>query len=191
MATKRQAFQFGEKIRSVRERKGYTLKTVATQAGVSESLISQIERNKVSPAIETLLSIADVLEIDLEYLFEEFRKKRPVRHIKANERRTVSENGIIYEEIVKPIESDGVHAIEAYYITIPESESTKRGSYGHPGREFGVVTQGEGELHYETQVYSLRTGDSISFSATSPHTLKNTGKGDFRALWVVTPPQRF
>ena len=41
-------YHFGEKLRSVREHKGYTLKVVAQKAGVSESLVSQIERNHVS-----------------------------------------------------------------------------------------------------------------------------------------------
>ena len=76
---KRVPYHFGEKLRTVRERKGYTLKVVATQAGVSESLVSQIERNRVSPAIDTLLALADVLDINLEYLFEEYRRKHPVR----------------------------------------------------------------------------------------------------------------
>ena len=66
MSTKSTPFRFGEKLRTVRERKGYTLKVVAQAAGVSESLVSQIERNRVSPAIDTLLSLADALEIDLE-----------------------------------------------------------------------------------------------------------------------------
>ena len=69
---KRVPYHFGEKLRSVRERKGYTLKVVATKAGVSESLVSQIERNRVSPAIDTLLALADVLDINLEFLFEEY-----------------------------------------------------------------------------------------------------------------------
>ncbi|HQB62440.1 MAG TPA: helix-turn-helix transcriptional regulator, partial [Spirochaetota bacterium] len=55
-------YYFGDKIRAVRKRKEYTLKYLAEKAGVSDSLISQIERNKVSPAIDTLLSIADVLD---------------------------------------------------------------------------------------------------------------------------------
>ena len=66
---KKNVYRFGEKLRAVRERKGYTLKVVASKAGVSESLVSQIERNKVSPAIDTLLTLADVLEINLEFLF--------------------------------------------------------------------------------------------------------------------------
>ena len=191
MPTNKTPFRFGEKLRAVREKKGYTLKVVAQAAGVSESLVSQIERNRVSPAIDTLLSLADALEIDLEYLFEEYRRERPVRLIRADERRKVEESGIVYEEIVRPVEDDGAHAIESYYITIPPGGETKRGSYGHLGREFGIVTEGAAELHYETKVYALAKGDSISFSATAPHTLVNPGKETFRALWVVTPPQRF
>jgi len=191
MSTNKTPFRFGEKLRTVRERKGYTLKVVAQAAGVSESLVSQIERNRVSPAIDTLLSLADALEIDLEYLFEEYRRERPVRLIRADERRQVTENDTLYEEIVRPVEGDGAHAIEAYYITLYPKGETRRGSYGHLGREFGVVTEGQAELHYETRVYPLGKGDSISFSATAPHTLVNTGDVPFRALWGVTPPQRF
>ena len=71
-------YQFGEKLRAVRERKHLTLKAVAAHAKVSESLVSQIERNKVSPAIDTLLDIADALDISLEFLFEEYSRRRPV-----------------------------------------------------------------------------------------------------------------
>ena len=88
-------YHFGEKIRKVREEKGYTLKVVAQKAGVSESLVSQIERNHVSPAIDTLLSLADVLDINLEFLFEEYRKSRPVNIIRAHERPTIDEDGIV------------------------------------------------------------------------------------------------
>ena len=59
-------YHFGEKLRSVREHKGYTLKVVAQKAGVSESLVSQIERNHVSPAIDTLLALADVQQMAVQ-----------------------------------------------------------------------------------------------------------------------------
>ena len=78
---KKVPYHFGEKLRQVREHKGYTLKVVAQQAGVSESLVSQIERNHVSPAIDTLLALADVLDINLEFLFEEYRKEIPLNLI--------------------------------------------------------------------------------------------------------------
>lgn len=188
---KRVPYHFGEKLRTVRERKGYTLKVVATRAGVSESLVSQIERNRVSPAIDTLLALADVLDINLEYLFEEYRRKHKVQIIRKDERRTSHEEAVLFEEVVKPDSADGQNTVEAYFITIPKGEKTHRGSYGHMGREMGLVLSGKCEFHYENSVFELNEGDSISFSANAPHVIINTGDKDFKAMWVVTPAQRF
>jgi transcriptional regulator with XRE-family HTH domain len=190
-SNKRFPYRFGEKLRAVRERKGCTLKQIAQGAGVSESLVSQIERNKVSPAIDTLLAIAEVLDINLEYLFEEFRKSRRVQIIRADERRTLNEDDVCYEELAKPAENDGSHALESYMLSIPAGAHTHRGSYGHLGRELGVIIEGEATFEYESEIYTLKAGDSISFSASIPHTLSNKGETPLKAFWVVTPPQRF
>ena len=190
-AAERVPYHFGEKLRAVRERKGYTLKIVAQRAGVSESLVSQIERNRVSPAIDTLLTLADVLDINLEFLFEEYHRERPVSIIRAGERRTIAEGDVCYAELAKPVESDGEHALESYMVEMPVGAHTHRGSYGHLGREVGYILQGKAQLHYENLVYNLNEGDSISFSASSPHTLINSGTVPLKAIWTVSPPQRF
>ena len=188
---KKVPYHFGEKIRAVRERKGYTLKTVAQRAGVSESLVSQIERNRVSPAIDTLLTLADVLDINLEFLFEEYRRKRPVQIIRSDERKKITEDDVIYEELAKPAEADEQYAMESFMVEIPVGSHTHRGSYGHLGREIGYIIQGKAQLHYENLVYNLNEGDSVSFRAGSPHTISNTGDITLKALWTVSPPQHF
>lgn len=188
---KKVPYRFGEKIREAREHKGYTLKVVAMQAGVSESLVSQIERNRVSPAIDTLLVLADVLEISLEYLFEEYRKTKPVKIIRANERPTIIESDIIYEELARPEKSDTEDSVEAYMLKIPAGAHTHRGSYGHFGREIGIIVKGSCRLNYENKEYIVNEGDSVSFSASAPHLIENIGDGPLEAIWVVTPAQRF
>ncbi len=188
---KKVPYHFGEKIRAVRERKGFTLKVVAQKAGVSESLVSQIERNRVSPAIDTLLTLADVLDINLEFLFEEYHRERPVTVIRSGERRTIAEDDITYAEIAKPVESDGERSMESFMVEIPVGSHTHHGSYGHLGREIGYILQGKGQLHYENLVYNLSEGDSVSFSSSAPHKIINTGTIPLKAIWVVNPPQRF
>ena len=132
-SSQKKNYHFGEKLRLSREKKHLTLKAVAQKANVSESLISQIEHNKVSPAIDTLLTLANVLDINLEYLFEEYSRQRPVTIIRGDERRRNTEENIIYEEI-----SDPNHAVdlslESYIVTIPENSHTHRGNYGHIGK---------------------------------------------------------
>ena len=188
---KKVPYHFGEKLRQVREHKGYTLKVVAQQAGVSESLVSQIERNHVSPAIDTLLALADVLDINLEFLFEEYRKERPVKIIRSNERPTLNEEEIIYEEISKPEDADKQNSFESYMVRIPAKSHTHRGSYGHIGKEMGYILHGKAKLVYENKEYILEEGDSATFSSGVPHTLENIGEDELKAIWIVTPPQRF
>ena len=188
---KRNPCNFGEKLRIVREHKGYTLKTVARAAGVSESLVSQIERNHVSPAIDTLLALAEVLDINLEFLFEEYRRNRPVNIIRASERPVSKEEDVSYELIARPEKDDKENAVESYIIMVPVDSRTHRGSYGHVGREFGIIMQGRAKLKYEDNEYILEEGDSVSFPASCPHVVENIGKNELIAFWGVTPPQRF
>src|SRR5512139_2979236 len=111
--------QFGEKIREVRERKHLTMREVAEKAGLSESLISQIERNRISPAIDTLLKIIDILEIDPDFIFRDFKKDRSVNLVRASEKKRALIDGVTYEQLSRTLPSSEEHAIEAYFLEIP------------------------------------------------------------------------
>jgi transcriptional regulator with XRE-family HTH domain len=182
-----QKYRFGGKIRSVRERRSLTLKDVAEKAGVSESLVSQIERNRVSPAIDTLLAIADALEIDFDYLFSGFKKERSVKIVRKAERPAYQiKPGIRYEHLAQVEEQGG---IEAYIINIEAGEKTGNAEYGHQGWELGIVESGVMELTAGNNAYTCRQGDSVSFRADTPHTLSNPGKKPLRVFWVISPPK--
>jgi transcriptional regulator with XRE-family HTH domain len=184
-------YRFGEKIRAVRERRSLTLKEVADRAGVSESLVSQIERNRVSPAIDTLLSLAEALDIDLEYLFSDFRRERAVQIVHVDERATFTRpGGVLYERLAQlDAASQGQDGIEAYYITIDKNGKTGGKEYGHTGWELGVVVEGTAELTVGTKTYRLNPGDSASFRSDAPHVLANAGEGKLKVFWIITPPK--
>jgi transcriptional regulator with XRE-family HTH domain len=181
-------YLFGEKIRSVRERRGITLKEVAERAGVSESLVSQIERNKVSPAIDTLLALVEALDLDLEYLFADFRRDRDVKVVLKKERTSFTKPGVLYERMAQ-VEGQSRDGIEAYTITIDAGAKTGSTEYGHKGWELGIVESGRAELTVGNKTYNLRPGDSASFRADSPHVLANAGKEALRLIWIITPPK--
>ena len=187
----RTEYRFGEKIKRVRESQGMTLKELAHHMDVSSSLLSQIENNKVSPSIDTLLNLADILDIDPEYLFRDFRKKRKVRIVHKNDRDNLSMGKVKYELLTPPLTEDEEYAVETLVLKIaPEGEKGSE-QFGHPGREMGIILEGNADLLYGTDTYKLKKGDSLSFSSSVPHTLVNTGKGDFKAIWIITPPRMF
>ncbi|MEW6516565.1 MAG: cupin domain-containing protein [candidate division FCPU426 bacterium] len=183
-------FQFGDKIREVRERRQKTIREVAEQAGVSQSLISQIERNRISPAIDTLLKIADILDMDLDYLFRDFKKDRAVNLVRAKDRKRTLLGGVVYEQLSHTAASTEEHAMEAYFLEVPPGGKSGDEYYGHIGKELGVIIKGTAECQVGNQVYRLQEGDSISFAADVPHQLRNVGKKNLQAFWVITPPKR-
>jgi transcriptional regulator with XRE-family HTH domain len=184
-------YQFGEKLRSVRERKKITMKEVAEKAGLSESLISQIERNKVSPAIDTLLVIAEILEIDFEYLFSDYKKSKKVNLVKKEKRNKIVFDKVVYEQLSKTVEEKEEHGIEAYIMRIAKGGTSGSRDYGHKGKELGLVIEGLGEFSIGNEKYELKAGDSISFDSDVPHQLINKGEKELVCFWVITPPKTF
>src|SRR3954463_7095052 len=60
----------GERLRELRRFRRCTLRTVATRSGLSESLLSQVERGRSSASVSSLRRIADALGISMADLFE-------------------------------------------------------------------------------------------------------------------------
>lgn len=60
----------GENIRWIREKRRLTQAYVAEQAGISQSMLCQIERGTKNPSLQVGKEIANVLGCELECLLE-------------------------------------------------------------------------------------------------------------------------
>lgn len=186
---KKTEYRFGEKLRLIREKKGITLKIVASRVAVSESLISQIERNKVSPSIDTLFAIAEALDVDLDYLFSDYQKKRKVTILKREDRKKIETDGIVYHQLSVLPGAIDKHAIESFIMEISKGSQKGHDDYGHTGNEFGYILEGEGRLTYGKDEFLFKAGDSVSFSSEIPHKVECLSEEPLKALWMVNPPK--
>lgn len=59
---------FGDKIKLLREKKGWKQDSLATEAGLSQSEISKIENGTIRVSEDTILKLAEALEIEKEVL---------------------------------------------------------------------------------------------------------------------------
>src|SRR5687768_309680 len=78
----------GEKLRAVRQERKMSLRDLAYKAEVSASMLSQIETGKVFPSVRSLYSIANALEVSVDYFFPE----------QDDNRVTISHNGLQINE---------------------------------------------------------------------------------------------
>src|SRR5256885_15869590 len=71
-------YSIGEKLRTLRLRKSLGLVELGKHTGLSAALLSKLERGKLFPTLPTLLRIAMVFGVGLDFFFSDERKRRIV-----------------------------------------------------------------------------------------------------------------
>ncbi|MFW6377981.1 MAG: cupin domain-containing protein [Bacillota bacterium] len=176
----------GQKIRKLRKDSGMTINTLAQEAEVSSSLISQIERGKICPTVATLWKILTPLNQSIGSFFDE-NKVNTKKVVRKNDRKrlNLSNSNAIYELLTPDLNGD----LEFLKITIEPGESnTDRSMITHQGEECGVILEGNLELILQNEKYYLEEGDSIRFDSSIPHRFINNGEVKSVSYWVMTPP---
>jgi transcriptional regulator with XRE-family HTH domain len=180
-------YNIGEKIRGLRLRKKMGLVELGRHTGLSAALLSKLERGKLFPTLPTLLRIALVFSVGLEFFFRE-DKKHAVAVVRKSERQRFPEkpttNDISY--FFESLDFSATERkINSYYADFQPIAADKARVHYHPGIEFLYVINGELALKVGNDEYMLDTGDSIYFDSSVPHSYRKTGKKNCDGI-VVT-----
>ncbi len=79
-------YQIGPKLRALRLKKSMGLVELGKHTGLSPALLSKLERDKLYPTLPTLLRIAMVFSVGLDYFFTDERKRHVVSVVRKEER---------------------------------------------------------------------------------------------------------
>jgi transcriptional regulator with XRE-family HTH domain len=80
------SYRIGAKVRELRLRKKLGLVELGRHTGLSPALLSKIEGSKIFPPLGTLLRIALVFDVGLDYFFTERVEMKTVAIVRKNER---------------------------------------------------------------------------------------------------------
>lgn len=178
----------GSKIREIRKSKHLSIAELAEKTGLSTGIISQIERDLVTPSVVTFWKISKALEVSFGYFFDEVEEEQAVLSpvVKRDQRKTIktSNRKALYELLSQDLN----RKIEFLYITIKPGEQSEGGLVTHEGEECGVVIKGRLLIKMENEEYILEEGDSIYYDSTIPHRYVNIGDEDCESVWAMTPP---
>lgn len=180
--------QIGIILKTFREKSGQNQAFIAKKAGISTSMLSQIERSAVSPSIETLYEVCNALGMDIASLFSRLSDKDKVSIYQNKKRLTIRRHGVYYEQLM--INNEGAYHAEMFLLEIEPDKEAGFSNKGHEGVEMGYVLSGTATLTMNEKAYQVKSGDSLRFSSTLPHKLKNTGTVLFRAIWNSLPPHK-
>lgn len=188
-ATTSAPMAIGARLRHARLVKGLLIKDLAQRVGVSISLISKYENDKLLPPLTVLHSLVTELETNIGALFEP--NWTGVEHIaRAGGRPRISAGGdkdsagVMLERLVP---NGKGHLLQGnIHIVAPGGGSM--GAMRHEGDEVGYVLEGRLELSIDDKLHELGPGDSFAFPSNLAHTYRNPGTEVTRVIWVNTPP---
>ena len=184
----------GSRLREERERRGISLRELARRVGVSPSLVSQIELDRVNPSVSTLYALVTELGMTMSDVFGDgapgAMRVAPERRngdglIAPPGARSVLNlaSGVRWERLTPHSDSD-VEFLQVFYPVGAES-CPADALVTHGGREYGYVISGTLGVRVGFDEYELGSGSSIAFDSSSPHRLWTIGDEPAEAIWVV------
>lgn len=181
-------YEIGSKVRELRQARSMTLTDLASHTSLSPAMLSKIERGILIPTLPTLMRIALVFSVGLEYFFSDDRKKHVFAVVRKGERKRFPEK-LGGKNSAYTFESLDFTALErrlnAFYAEWEAVDPTKTEPHTHAGVEFIFLIEGKLALTYRTSETVLEAGDSVYFDATVSHTYRRIGKGPCNGI-VVT-----
>jgi transcriptional regulator with XRE-family HTH domain len=177
--------QLGPRIRSLRQARQVTLRELAQRAGVTESFLSQVEREVTSPSIASVQRIARALDLGIAELFVD---EPPLgRLVRRAERRRITYPGLAAIDEFLTVGRDG--RLQVILTTLDPGGGTGDEPYSHDSdEEVVLVLEGSLQLWVGDEVHLLETGDAITYSSRLPHRNRNPGPDRAVVLFCATPP---
>jgi transcriptional regulator with XRE-family HTH domain len=177
--------QLGTRIRSLRQARQLTLRELSERAGVTESFLSQVEREVATPSIASVQRIARGLDLSIAQLFaEEASSGRVVRRA---QRRRVTYPGL--KAVDEFLTTNLAGRLQVILSTIEPGGGTGEEPYTHDSdEEVVVVLAGSLDLWVADEHYVLHEGDAITFPSRIPHWNMNRGETPASVLFCLTPP---
>jgi transcriptional regulator with XRE-family HTH domain len=181
-------YEIGPKVRALRLKKKMALVELGRHTGLSAALLSKIERSNIYPPLPTLLRIAMVFGVGLDYFFRD-ESKRVLSIVRRAERQRFPDQtdgeavSYFFESLDFNASERKLNAYEAEFQPVEAEEAA---THMHEGHEFLHVTAGRLLMLIGRQEVELAEGDSIYFDSSVPHSYRRRGRNRCTALVVTT-----
>lgn len=177
--------EVGATLQKLRLERSLTLEDLSRAAGVSKSMLSQIEREKANPTIAVAWRLANALGIGIEELLAGTPKQPDaIRVLEPHETPTLPGTHAGYVlRILGPMELAG--KFEWYELTLAPDGALVSNPHDPGTTEHLTVLNGTIEVEAGESRKKLKTGGTARYDADRNHVIRNAGKTEAKALLVV------
>lgn len=181
-------YRIGEKVKELRAKRGLRLVELGEHTSLSAAMLSKIERGKLVPTLPTLMRIALVFSVGLDYFFTDqanrhafaiTRKGERVRLPAALDKKLIPYD---FESLDYAALEPKLNGFLAHFREVSEPPT-----HVHTGVEFIYLVSGNLELTWHGERHELQAGDSVYFDATISHGYRRLGKEECIGVVVTLP----
>lgn len=175
----------GAALAALRQARGLSLDELSRQAGVSKSMLSQIERHQANPTVAVVWRLASALGIGIAELLGDERPVAPLlATVAAHATPTLaSPDGKCELRILGPIELAG--QFEWYALTLQPGGTLASQAHEPGSREHLTVHSGALDVKAGAETARLRHGETARYAVDVPHSIHNPGRTVAQAWLVV------
>lgn len=176
--------RIGHLLRARRRELNLTLEALAAAVGLTKGFLSDIENDKASPSIASLLQLCSALNLSVGSLFTTVHSAV----VRALERPQIKFYGVGLKDFLLTAPS-----ASRLLVLWTEVQPGGRGGpqpYTMPCDEnFVLVVSGSVIFTFEHERHVLNAGDALTYSARRPHNFTNpSSERVATVLFVMTPP---
>ena len=178
--------ELGQRIRQRRQELGLSQRELAERAGLSPGFLSQIEHNLITPSIDSLREISEVLAVPLSgsgFLVETDARSPVVRHHKRL-KLTLPGSEISFELLT----SDLKQPLDVFRVELKPADGNLATRLSPQATEACIyVTRGQLDIKLGEKIYRLGCGDSIYFEGVFLRRLLAQGDEPVHFILALTP----
>jgi rhodanese-related sulfurtransferase/transcriptional regulator with XRE-family HTH domain len=170
----------GENLRRERQTRGWSLDDLAREAGISRTLLGQIELGRAMPSIGVVWKIAAALGVPFATLLSQPAPRigTTLSH-RDTAKKLTSADGRVTSRALFPL--GDARAAEFYELWLAP-HSREDAEPHRPGtRENLIVASGRLELKVGQETIQLLKGDAVNFAADQPHSYVNVSSEE---CWI-------
>jgi rhodanese-related sulfurtransferase/transcriptional regulator with XRE-family HTH domain len=170
-------------LKAQRTQRGLSLDDLAREAGISRTLLGQIELGKVSPTVRVIWKLAETLGVPFATLLSmESSYDTTVSH-RATAKKLQSADGRFTSRALFRL--NDAHAAEFYELRFAPHSQEDAEPHRSGTRENLVITSGRLEILIGSERVLLNVGDAVNFAADIPHSYINPSSEECWAYLVM------
>ncbi len=179
------SIDIGERLKTIRKIHNISQRELARRAGVTNSTISLIEQNRVSPSVDSLKKVLEGLPMSLIDFFTMDMKPKQAAFFTRDELVELSDTGSSLL-LVGATRKD--RKLRVLHETYPPGGGSGDAMLSCEGEEAGVVTKGSVEITVGNEVRVLKEGEAYYIDSVIPHCFRNISDEDCQIVSAATPP---